>query len=279
MKPGLDGQRIVLFESRLAEEISGLVRRAGGVPVCVPAVVERRRPSAPEVATLLAELTVAESPVVVFSTGVGARAFFDEARALGWAPELLDALARGCAVCRGPKAVAALHREGVVSSLRARSPYTTAELIGALGGLEVRRRMVAVVHYGERSEALVEALVARGAVLRELLLYQWELPADTAPLAAAAEELLHGAFAAAAFTTQVQARNLMAVAGRMGRREALVAALRSRVVVAAVGPTCARVLAELGVPADVVPEVPRMGAMLDALVARLRSSQGAGSAA
>lgn len=279
MRPRLEGQRIVLFESRLAEEISGLVRRSGGVPVCVPAVVERRRPSAREVATLLAELTLEESPVLVFSTGVGARALFDEARALGWHPELLDALSRGCAVCRGPKSVAALHREGVVSFLKARSPYTTAELIDVLGALEVEGRMVALVHYGERNEALVEALTARGAVLRELLLYEWKLPEDPAPLVRAAEELMQGAFAAAAFTTQVQARHLLAVAGRTGRRDELVAALRGRVVVAAVGPTCARVLAELGVPAEVVPEAPKMAAMLDALVARLSQSPSAGSAA
>jgi len=279
MRPRLDGQRIALFESRLAEEISGLVRRSGGVPVCIPALVERRRPSAPEVATLLAELTVHHSPVVVFSTGVGARALFDEARALGWDPELLDALSRGCAVCRGPKAVAALHREGVVSFLKARSPYTTAELIEVIAALDIQERMVLLVHYGERNEALVEALAARGALLRELLLYRWELPEDPAPLARAVEELVQGVFAAAAFTTQIQARNLMAVAARSGLRDALVAALRSRVVVAAVGPTCARVLGQLGVPAEVVPEVPKMAAMLDALVARLSARPGAGSAA
>ncbi len=34
-----------LFESRLAKELSELVRRSGGVPVCVPAVGERRRPA------------------------------------------------------------------------------------------------------------------------------------------------------------------------------------------------------------------------------------------
>jgi uroporphyrinogen-III synthase len=275
MKHRLDGQRIVLFESRLAREISELVRRSGGVPVCVPAVVERRRPSAPEVAALLAELSREESPVFVLLTGVGTRALFDEARELGRVPELVEAVSRGQAVCRGPKAVAALYREGVVACLKARTPYTTAELLDALAGLEVRGRKVVLVHYGERNEALVEALTPRGALLCELLLYQWELPEDPAPLARAAEELVQGAFAAAAFTTQVQARNLMTIASRIGRRDEVIATLRSRMVVAAVGPTCARVLAELGVPAQVVPEAPKMAAMLDALVARLA----AGSAA
>jgi uroporphyrinogen-III synthase len=275
MSHRLDGQRIVLFESRFAQEICDLVRRSGGVPVCVPAVVERRQPSAPEVTALLAELSSEESPVFVFSTGVGARALFDEARGLGRVPELVEAISRGRAVCRGPKAVAALYREGLVTCLKARTPYTTGELLDALAGVEVRSRKVVLVHYGERNEALVDALAQRGALLHELLLYRWELPEDPAPLARAAEELAQGAFAAAAFTTQVQARNLMTIATRIGRREDVIAALRSRVVVAAVGPTCARVLAELGVPAQVVPDSPKMAAMLGALVARLTTGSAA----
>jgi uroporphyrinogen-III synthase len=269
MRQRLDGQRIALFESRLAKEISDLVRRSGGVPVCVSAVRERRRPSDREVAALLTEVRSEAAPVFVFSTGVGVSALFDEARDLGRATELLEAASRGIAACRGPKSVAALHREGVAASLKAQPPYTTAEFIQALSRLEVRGRLVVLVHYGERSPTLVEALISRGAQLRELLLYQWELPEDLAPLTRVVTELAQGAFAAAAFTTQIQARNLMAIANGLGRRDELLAALRTRVVVAAVGPTCARVLTELGVPPQVVPETPKMAPMLNALVVRL----------
>ena len=265
----LNGQRIALFESRLAGEISDLVRRSGGVPVCVPAVRERRRPAGRELAGLLDEAQSETSPVFVFSTGVGASALFAEARTLGREAELREAILRGIAVCRGPKPVAALHKEGIAATLRARSPFTTEELIDAVVQVYVRGRMVALVHYGERNQPLVDALACRGARLRELILYEWELPEDPAPLARVIEELEGGAFAAAAFTTQIQARNLMTIAGVIGHKEGLLGALRSRVLVAAVGPTCARVLAELGIPPQVVPESPKMAAMLNALVARL----------
>jgi uroporphyrinogen-III synthase len=267
MKQRLSGQRIALFESRLAEEISELVCRSGGVPVCVPAVREERRPAGAEVAALLDELQGEASPLFVFSTGVGTAALFDEARALGRGEELRAAIRRGVSACRGPKPVAALHRERIAASLKARSPHTTAEFIEAITTLDVRERMAVLVHYGERNEPLVAALLGLGARLHELLLYQWELPADTAPLCRIAIELEQGAFAAAAFTSQIQARHLVQVAGE--RRQDLLSALRSRVVVAAVGPTCARALADLGAPPAVVPETPKMGAMLDALVARL----------
>ncbi len=276
MRQGLVGQRIVLFESRLGEELSELVRRSGGVPVCVPAVVERRRPVGHELAALLDMLRTGDgAPAFVFSTGVGARALFDEARALGRAPELVEAIQRGGSICRGPKAVAALHREGLAATIKARSPYTTVELIEALAALDLAGLPVVLVHYGERNEPLVEALTSQGAVLLELLVYEWGLPEDTAPLVRAAESLVRGDFDAAAFTTQVQARHLMSIASRIGRRNQLVAALRSRVVVAAVGPTCARVLDELGVPPHVVPDPPKMGSMLEALADRLATRSAA----
>ena len=270
MRAALDGRCIVLFESRLRDELAELVRRSGGIPVCVPAVVERQRASGHEVAALLDMLRGGDSaPVFVFSTGVGARALFDEARALGRAAELVDAIRRGGSICRGPKAVAALHREGVAATVKARSPFTTVELIEALASLDLGGHPVVLVHYGERNEPLVEALTSQGAVLLELLVYEWCMPEDTAPLARATESLIRGDFDAAAFTTQVQARHLMSIASRIGRRNQLVAALRSRVIVAAVGPTCARVLDELGVPPHVVPDPPKMGSMLEALAGRL----------
>jgi uroporphyrinogen-III synthase len=242
----LTGQRIALFESRLAAELSHLVWRSGGVPVCVPAVRERRRPAAAEVASLLVQLQGEPRPVFVLSTGVGTSALFDEARALGRGAELRDALVRGVTVCRGPKPVTALHRDGVKATIKARPPYTSADLIETLAGVEVRGRMTVLVHYGERNEALVDALLER-----------------------IVEELVGGEVAAAAFTTQVQGRNLLAIADRMRRRTDLLEALQDRVMTAAVGPTCARVLGELGIAAQVVPQTPKMGAMLSALVDRL----------
>lgn len=264
----LAGQRIALFEARLEGELAALVRRSGGEPVCFPAVRERRQDAREEVARLLDEARGETAPVFVFSTGVGATAFFDQARALGRGIELRDAITRGVAVCRGPKPVAALHREGVAAAVKAESPFTTAELLAALAPVEVEDRLVVLVHYGERNDVLADALSGRGARLRELTLYRWELPEDTAPLSRAVDGLVRGDFAAAAFTSQIQVRHLVAVADAEGRREELVAALASRVVVVAVGPTCARALSDLGVSA-LVPQSPKMGPMLSVLVARL----------
>ena len=268
MRANLGGRRIALFEARLAGPLSELVRRGGGEPVCVPSVRELRRDVAGELGALLDVLSAAATPVFVFTTGVGVTALFEETRALGREAALRDALSRGTLVCRGPKPVAALHRERFTAQLLAPSPYTTRDLLSTLDAVPISGRRVVVLHYGERNTELPAVLQARGGELSELLLYEWALPEDQRALEAIVRDLVGGGFAAAAFTSQIQARNLLAVAERIGGRGALVAALRG-ITVAAVGPTCARALRELGVEPQVVPENPKMGPMLEALARRL----------
>ena len=272
MKQTLGGRRIALFESRLAEPLSTLVRRGGGEPVCVPSVREQRRDVAEEVGALLDALAGEEQPVFVFTTGVGVAALFEEARAIAREPELRKALCVGTLVCRGPKPVAVLQRERLRPQILAREPYTTTRLLEALDAVPVSGRRVVMLHYGERSPEVPVALIARGARLSELLLYEWVMPDDQGPLEALVGELVSGGFAAAAFTSQIQARHLFAVAERLGTRDALLTALR-KIAVAAVGPTCAQALRDLGVAPQVVPQTPKMGPMLDALAAYLAAQE------
>jgi uroporphyrinogen-III synthase len=133
----------------------------------------------------------------------------------------------------------------------------------------VSKRDVVFVHDGGGSVAVPDALAARGAVVSQVQPYRWGLPEDTSGLRALVGEVIDGKIAAMAFTTQVQALNLFALADGMGNRDALKDALRSRVTVAAIGPTTAAALTELGAPPHVVPAQARMGAMVIALTERL----------
>jgi len=264
----LRGARVALLEARLSEELAALFRRHGAEPHCCPAVREERRDCGAEVAALLDDLRREPSSVFLFSTGVGVDALFAEARRLGREAELAQAVGGGLAVCRGPKPLAALTRVGLSAGLNAKSPFTTDDLLEALAAVELAGRQLVLVHYGERNLPLVAALEARGARLRELVLYQWRLPEDLTPLRSLVAELAERRFAAVAFTSQIQARHLFQVAAEMGRAEALRETLRADTLVAAVGPTCARALEELGAPPHVVPENPKMGSMLLALAER-----------
>ncbi|WNG22753.1 uroporphyrinogen-III synthase [Cystobacter fuscus] len=272
---GLEGVRVALLEGRMTDELATLVRRHGGEPHCVPAVREQQSASAEqEVAALLGVLMHEASPVVVLLTGAGVEALSQAAERLGRKPELLERLRRATLVCRGSKPHAALRKEGLEPSIGVKEPYTTEDVIEALAPLELEGRCVVLLHYGERNLPLLQALEGRRARIQETCLYEWRLPEDLGPLQSLVQEIIERRVGAIAFTSQVQVRHLFQVASELGRSEALTSALRNDTVVAAVGPTCASALVASGVTPHVVPERPKMGAMIVSL-ARFISEAGA----
>ena len=249
----------------MPEELAGLVERLGGTPYCVPAVREAPLPHLEHVAAFVDALCAGRFSVVVLLTGVGVAALLREADGEGRLAETLNALRQTTTVCRGPKPSAVLRRHDVPIRLSAAEPYTTKELLDALLAIDIDRKAVALLHYGERSSELADALKARGAELEELCLYEWLMPDDVEPLRTLVRELIDGRVDAVAFTSQVQCRHLFQVAAGLGRSDELADALNSRIVVAAIGPVCAAALNTLGVTPRVLPAHPKMGPMVAAL--------------
>jgi uroporphyrinogen-III synthase len=263
----LRGARIALLEARMESELASLVRRHGGDPLCVPALREVERDCADDVARAYGTI-VGDGAVVVLTTGVGLVRLLSVAAAIGIGSELRTELARAIVVCRGPKPIAVLKREGLPVHVRAERPHTTKELIAALESVAVAARDVVFVHDGGGSSDVVGVLARRGARVVQVQPYAWALPEDLGSLRALVETIIRGGVDAIAFTTQVQARHLFAVADAMGARDAMTRAMGERVLVAAVGPTCARALSQLGAPPHVVPDQGKMGAMVVALAGR-----------
>ena len=257
----LGGKRVGALESRMAGQLGDLIRKRGAEVLSAPALRESPVDCQDMVGELIDGISDGEFEVVVAQTGVGVSALFREAAKLGRESELLTGLRRAVCVARGPKPVAALRKAGVLTPVKVESPYTTEDLIEALGEFDLSGRGVALIHYGERNETLAEALVSERANLYELCLYEWTLPEDTGPLESLIRAALRRELDAVAFTSQAQVKHVFKVAEGRGFGSVLAAALNSTVV-AAVGPTCAKALVAYGVTPDVMPAHPKMGHMV-----------------
>jgi uroporphyrinogen-III synthase len=266
-KNSFKAARIALLEARMSSEIADMIRRYGGEPYCVPAVRESSLECEDQVASFIDRLSHAQLQTVVFFTGVGVNTLLRVAEKLGRDVELLAALHKVMVVCRGPKPGAALKRLNVPIVASAGEPYTTQELLEAMQPLAVENTNVAVVHYGERNEFLVQKLQDRGAQIEELMLYEWLLPADRAPLRTLVGDIIEHRVDAVVFTSQIQARHLFMVAEDMVAPGTLAHALNTQTIVASVGPTCTAVLQELGVTVHVEPEHPKIGYLMKSLAA------------
>jgi uroporphyrinogen-III synthase len=88
---------------------------------------------------------------------------------------------------------------------------------------------------------------------------------DIAPLTAAIEQICAGSVDVVMFTAAQQLAHLFEVAQQTGRENALADALKNRVVCASVGPIMTEALAAHGLPADLEPEHPKMGHLVQAI--------------
>jgi uroporphyrinogen-III synthase len=257
---------VALLEARMSSELARLVEKHGGEPLSVPAVREAPQFPSVDIRPLLDQLDAGHYDVVVFMTGVAVSQLFELAEHAGRRAALVAALRRVSTVCRGPKPTAALRGFGVLPTLTAREPFTTGELLDALADFEIAGKRVLLFNYGERSETLAETLLVRRAELHEFWLYRWLMPHDTAPLEALVQRIVARDVDALAITCQIQFRHLYQVAERIELERELIAALKDRVVVGAIGPTCKAVLETHGVAPHVMPDHPKMGPMVAALM-------------
>jgi len=262
---GLNGVRVALLEARMSEEMSDLLARQGAIPRAVAAVREDPIDCAAPVAAFLDRLAQTGRHLVIFLTGVGATALFNEAGRQARLPELLDRLKQATLVCRGPKPTAALRRHGLAADVPVASPYTSGEVLASLASMPLEGADVTLLHYGERNARLAEAIAARGATMHDLCLYEWHLPDNLGPLHALVRDILSRQFDAVVFTSQIQGRHLVKVAEAMQLRDRLVDTLNKDVVVSAMGPVCKAGLEELGIVPHVVPAVPKMAPLVAAL--------------
>jgi uroporphyrinogen-III synthase len=262
MRP-LEGRRIGLLESRRADELASLVRRWGGVPVCAPSV--REVPSSLDHRVFLERLVTKQFSLLILLTGAGARALFDQADAEGLREAVVDAMRHTTLACRGPKPLRVLTKHRLSAAIVTQRPHTGTELLRALEETPLGGVRVALVHYGERSPAITDAIVKRGGLLDEVCLYEWALPEDLEPLRRIARAAVCGDLDALLFTSQVQLRHLLQAAGEIAIADQVVRALRDEVVVGAVGPVCAGALGEEGIVPDVLPGQPTSVALVGAL--------------
>jgi len=210
-------------------------------------------------------LLAGEFDMVVFLTGVGARALLGVAETAHKRKEYVAALQRVKVVARGPKPMAALREIGITPAVTAPEPNTWHELLHALDEaskesqeIELKGKRVAVQEYGASNPELLDGLCERGAQVTRVPVYRWALPDDLGPLRSAITAIAEGTVDVVLFTTAVQAIHLFQVAAEMKLEEAVRKGL-SRTIVASIGPTTSEELERRGIRADLEPSHPKMG--------------------
>jgi uroporphyrinogen-III synthase len=259
---------IGILEARTGAHIAELVERRGGIPMLAPALEEVPDVDPEAVKELLAQWRVTPFDVVIFQTGVGARALFAAIEQAGAMPDFMRLLGASRVVVRGPKPTAELNSRGVRIDLRAASPFTTETVMAALSEIPLEGSKVLVQRYGAANASLCEQLKAHGASVREVATYRWALPDDIRPLLALLQALKARRLDALLFTSAVQMHHLHAVAEKTGDAAELPRLLQD-VIIGSIGPVCSRTLQQYGVTPTFEANPPKLGPMMAALEAAM----------
>jgi uroporphyrinogen-III synthase len=254
------GLRVLSLESRRAKEIEALIRRAGGDPFVAPSVQERALDDHGEAIRFVERLEADEFDMVIVMTGTGLAFLRDQVAAHSSAERLGAALRRATVVSRGPKPLPILSEIGARAQIVVPEPNTWKEIVEAVAARTERR--IAVQEYGRPNLEMNAALEKLGASVTPVVLYRWELPADVGPLQAAARLLAERQFDVILFTSSIQLDHLMLIAATLGVQPQVTQALREYTAIASVGPVMTASLETAGLPADLVPLHPKMGALV-----------------
>jgi uroporphyrinogen-III synthase len=259
---GFNGLRVLSFESRRAKEIAELIRTNGGVPTVAPSTREVPEPPSDDELQMIRGVVEGQYQVVIFMTGVGARALLDIGRTLYASGEFEAALARARVIVRGPKPAAVMREFRVPITLAAPEPNTWREVVDILD--ENRERVpvagsrVAVQEHGEPSQELYEALRSRGAEVFPVRVYRWELPENIGPLQEAIRTVCCGEVEVILFTSSVHLAHAMKVAEDLKLAREFRIGL-NRAVIASIGPVASAALRRNGIAVDFEPSHPKMG--------------------
>ncbi|HWQ69486.1 MAG TPA: uroporphyrinogen-III synthase, partial [Patescibacteria group bacterium] len=204
---GLTGLTVVSFESRLAAPMADLISRQGGVPVSAPALREIPCAGHAEAIEFAQALLAGRIDMVVWLTGVGARALLTAVEGTVSRAEFLAAMSRIPTIALGPKPQAVLRELGIPITLAVPEPNTWREILTAIdsAAIPLLGRRVAVQEYGRSNPELVAGLQTRGASVLRVPVYQWALPEDCGPLRQAIKAIVNQQVDLVLFTTAVQA--------------------------------------------------------------------------
>lgn len=261
----LAGLHVCAFESRMQDELRAMLERHGASVATAPSMREVPLEENPAALDFAERLFAGTIDIVVLLTGIGARALADAVATKYDRLAFLAALEKCTLVVRGPKPAAVLREWKVRIDHQVPEPNTWRELVALMDErLPVAGRRVAVQEYGEPNPELYDALSQRRAEVIRVPVYRWALPEDTAPLLAAIRGTIAGQFDLLVFTSAQQLRNVLALAQSAGLGHEWLRAAQ-RLAIASIGPTASEALRESGLAADIEPERPKLGHLVQAI--------------
>ncbi|MDH6237506.1 uroporphyrinogen-III synthase [Cryobacterium sp. CG_9.6] len=268
----LEGFRIGVTSDRRSSDLIDAFERRGARVVHAPTL---RMAHSQEDGPLLADtraMIAARPDVLLATTAYGVRRWFEVAEADGLGDALTDSLAETKILVRGPKARGGIRAAGLNDSGMSDSE-TTASLVTKVLSEYPTGLTIGIQVHGFTDEEQLDRLRAVHKQVLVVAPYRWIAVDDTDErVYKLVEAICAGQLDCVTFTSAPAVHALFGAAEGMGVYLALVAALQTEVVAAAVGPVTAAPLEAAGI-VPIQPTRFRMGALIRLVCEHLEQNQ------
>ena len=231
--------------------------------------------------------------IAIFITGVGAESVFLAAEELGLKEKLIERLRSvPLIIARSTKPSSTLTKYGIKENVMLSPQATFQGILQVLDGYDLERRKIVIFWHGGRSNYLVDSIKNLGADVSEFSTYSYSTGLNTqgrillksagfgksvSPERERISELIRDLLAdkidAIMFTSPPAVENLFKVARTESKQEQLRLKLTHDVVTVSIGPSTSERLDSCGVRPDVVPEVYKMGRMVESFANYLKKPE------
>lgn len=261
----LRGRTVAVTRPReQAKEAGLLIERRGGKPFFLPTIEIKGTRDLSAVKKFVEALGKNEVDYVIFMSVNGVQQLFEAAEGLGLREQLTERLNATVTMAVGPKTAEALES----SRIRVRvipEKYTSE---GIVQSLKLRGAFGKTIYIPRTSQAppeLAEKLREMGNRVQEIHVYESQLPRDHELNAQFLRDLKRGKIDAVVFSSALGAKNLIDMLKEACSPKELIELIKAKTVIVAIGPTTAKMLSEMGLSVDVMPEKHLFEEALDAL--------------
>lgn len=264
----LAGFRIAVTSDRRSSDLVDAFKRRGASVLHAPTLhIAHTDHDGPLIDDTLAVI-VAAPAVLLATTSYGMRRWFEVADAAGLGAQLAETLAASAILVRGPKSLGSIRAAGLDDAGMSQEE-TTASLVDLVLAEHPQPTTVAVQLHGYTDETQLARLRAAGHTVLTVAPYRWATPdAADERVDRLIQALTTGGLDCVTFTSAPAVDALLSAASACDRYDAVVEALRSTVIAAAVGPVTAAPLVAAGIN-PIQPERFRMGALIRLVCERL----------
>lgn len=252
--PTLKGKTVAITRAlQQSRETAELIKHMGGKPYLIPTLEFKGLNNLSAVKNFVKELNEAKVDYVVFMSVNVLKYLFESAESRGLKNKLKEGLKKTKTVAVGPRTAKEMEELKIQVDIIPEE-YSSEGIAETLKKHGVSGKTIFIPRARGASPALKRKLEEVGGKVKEVYIYEQQVPKDTTFRDKFLKDLVAGKIDAIVFGSSQSVKNMFQIFAEKIPTEKLHEILNTKLIIVAIGPATAKTLKEMGLKADIIPK-------------------------